>query len=140
MYISLAIIGGIILVFYLFYMYLLKKRIYNNYKNKRIGFVRICLVLLGFITFIFSLISLFLMLSSLLVSSFCDFNKELLTSTDTKAFFAELGVNLSTEMESLVNECLPEDASGDLLNIIEIPNFDNLNNLVSGFSSFENFK
>lgn len=75
-----------------------------------------------------------------MVSSFCDFNKELLTSTDTKAFFAELGVNLSTEMESLVNECLPEDASGDLLNIIEIPNFDNLSDLVSGFSSFENFK
>ncbi len=133
-------VGGIILVFYIFYMYLLKKRIYNNYSNKKIGFVRICLVFLGFITFVFSLISLFLLLSSLMVSSFCDFNKELLTSTDTKAFFAELGVSLSTEMESLVNECLPEDATGDLLNIIEIPNFDNLSDLVSGFSSFENFK
>lgn len=140
MYISLAVVGGVILVFYLFYMYLLKKRIYDNYKNKKIGYMRICLVLLGFITFVFSIVSLFLMLSSLLVSSFCDFNKELLTSNDTKAFFSELGVTLSAEMESLVNECLPENATGDLLNIIEIPNFDNLNDLVSGFSAFENFK
>lgn len=41
---------------------------------------------------------------------------------------------------SLANECLPENAGGDILNIIDIPNFGNLNDLVSGFSSFENFK
>ena len=139
-YISLAVIGGVILVFYLLYIYILRKKIYKNYNNKKIGFARICLVLLGVIAFVFSLVSLFLMISSLLVSSFCDLNKELLTAQDTKVFFADLGVNISTEMEALVNECLPETASGDLLNIIEIPNFDNLNDLVSGFSSFENFK
>ncbi len=39
-----------------------------------------------------------------------------------------------------LNECLPAEASGDILKVLEVPNFGDVQNMLDGFSGFSNFQ
>ena len=81
-----------------------------------------------------------LMITTTLVSSFCEFSAEIQAQNDFGTYLQTFSIQLDPREIKFMNECLPEKAGGDLMKILEVPSFENLRTLLDGFSSFNNLK
>lgn len=140
-YWSILALGAIIFIVYCLMMYVLYKQVFKNEMLNVKYIIKITLIVLSVITFIFSVISMVLMVSTVMISSFCDFNQEILEQTEFSSFLAQFSIELEEKELSFLNECLPATAGGDVLKILNVPSsFDNLQTMLDGFSGFNNFK
>ena len=75
------------------------------------------------LTFVLAIVCLVLMISSTIVGSFCEFSVEILNETDFVSFLDRFNIQVEPKEVSFLNECLPENASGDILTVLEVPDF-----------------
>ncbi len=108
---------------YFFMVTVLYKQACSGSCYKMSMLIRIFLIALSFLTFILAMISLLLMISSTFISSFCDFSQKILDQTDFGDFLAKFSIEISGKELAFFNECLPAEASGDLMNILDVPSF-----------------
>jgi len=103
--------------------------------------VKIIVIVLSVLTFVFAIVSMILMVGATLVSSFCDFNQEILDQSDFGSFLASYNIEMEQQELSFLNECIPASAGGDVVKILNVPTtFNDIQDMVDGFSGFNNFK
>ena len=65
---------------------------------------------------IFSLLSFFLMVATISVGTFCDFNDKLVTSNTVNSLLDGLG--LDDNVLDVLNKCIPESATGNIVEFL----------------------
>ena len=137
-----VILGLCVFLFllYIFFMIVLYNQIYKNKCFKFSKFLRFFLVFVSFFVFIIALSNIAFMLVSLIISSYCDFSKEILSENDFGKFFGDFNIIMGEQEIQFFNECLPEKSEGDLVKILGISGFETVQELIDGFSGFQNFQ
>lgn len=125
-YYSIMAIACIFFLLYLFLLFILFKQNYKNSLHGFAKFMKLILLILSIIVFIISFLSLFLMITTTLISSYCEFNKTILIQTDFNTFLSDFGIQLEEKEIAYFNVCLSASGNGDLFSLTEVPSFDGI--------------
>lgn len=140
-YFTMLGIGCAVFLVYCVLLFVVYKQTFSGTYQSFTYIVKIIVIVVSVITFMFSIITIVLLIGSTFINSFCEFNKDLLKQTEFSTFFAEYSIELETQELSFLNECIPSNANGDIIKILEIPSsFDQIQDMISGLSRFNNFK
>ena len=101
--------------------------------------LKFTLIFSTFLLLLLSIITLLLFIVSIIMGSYCEFQKELLSQTDFTAIFTEfkLAAGTDTKMISFMNECVAQGGKGNLLGILGVPSISNFDTLLGGFKEFD---
>jgi len=133
--------GGIFLLLGVTSIIFVGRMIYKQNNLCRDG-VKILINVNAFLTLILSLAAVVVFGASIVVGSGCNILDRLLATSDPVGIFDRLNITFDDVLVKTLNQCLPEEASGNLTPVIasDLSLTESIEAFIDGFSTFDTLK
>lgn len=84
----------------------------------KIWLIKTFLALIAFATFCFAILSALLLIATTAVSSYCNFQKDMLVATDVQFFINQYKIDLNPELLNIIGRCVTTSGDGSISSLL----------------------
>lgn len=140
-FIGLAI-GAVIIILAASLVIIMLKQSRNQRCMGNLTMMKIFLTLISFVTLCFAILSVFLFIVTTAVSSYCNFQEDMLKANDVQFFLNQYKLDLNPQLLNVISRCVTTISDGTLSDLLGYTDttakrIDDVQKFYDGFISFE---